>query len=33
VDRIIVATAMQLQAKLLTADDRLRKSRLVETVW
>lgn len=32
-DRIIVATAIKLQAKLVTADDHLRKSRLVETVW
>ena len=32
-DRIIVATAIRLQAKLVTADDRLGKSRLVETVW
>lgn len=32
-DRIIVATAMTLQAKLVTADDRLRRSRQVETVW
>lgn len=32
-DRIIVATAMQLQARLLTADDRLRESQPVETVW
>lgn len=32
-DRIIVATAMTLQAKLVTADDRLRQSRQVETVW
>lgn len=32
-DRIIVATAMQLHARLLTADERLRKARPVETVW
>lgn len=32
-DRIIVATAMTLQAKLVTADDRLRPSRQVETLW
>jgi PIN domain nuclease of toxin-antitoxin system len=32
-DRIIVATAVSLQAKLATADHRLGKSRLVETVW
>lgn len=32
-DRIIVATAITLQAKLVTADERLRQSRHVETVW
>lgn len=32
-DRIIVATACALQAKLVTADARLRRSRQVETVW
>ena len=32
-DRIIVATAMTLHARLLTADDRLRQSQKVETVW
>ncbi len=32
-DRLIVATAIQLQAKLVTADSRLRDARLVETVW
>jgi PIN domain nuclease of toxin-antitoxin system len=32
-DRIIVATAMTLHAKLVTADDRLRQARKVETVW
>jgi PIN domain nuclease of toxin-antitoxin system len=32
-DRMIVATAMQLQARLVTADDRLRRVRQVETVW
>lgn len=32
-DRIIVATAMTLQAKLVTADARLRRSRPVETIW
>lgn len=32
-DRIIVATAMTLQAKLVTADDRLRRLRQVDTVW
>lgn len=31
--RIIVATALQLRARLLTADDRLRRSRPVDTVW
>ena len=31
--RIIVATAMTLQAKLVTADDRLRRLRQVDTVW
>jgi PIN domain nuclease of toxin-antitoxin system len=32
-DRIIVATAVKLQARLVTADDRLRLTRKVETVW
>ena len=32
-DRIIVATAMTLQAKLVTADDRLRRLRQLDTVW
>ncbi|OGA40256.1 MAG: hypothetical protein A3G24_27505 [Betaproteobacteria bacterium RIFCSPLOWO2_12_FULL_62_13] len=32
-DRIIVATALTLHAKLVTADDRLRQSQKVETVW
>ena len=32
-DRIIVATAMTLQAKLVTADNRLRRLRQVDTVW
>lgn len=32
-DRIIVATAVKLQARLVTADDRLRRSARVETVW
>ena len=32
-DRIVVATAIKLQAKLVTADGRLGESRLVETVW
>lgn len=32
-DRIIVATAVKLQARLVTADNRLRQSRRVETVW
>jgi PIN domain nuclease of toxin-antitoxin system len=32
-DRIIVATAIKLQAKLVSADGRLGESRLVETIW
>lgn len=32
-DRIILATAIELKAKLVTADDRLRQSPRVETVW
>ncbi len=32
-DRIIVATAIQLRSRLVTADDRLRQSRRVDTVW
>ena len=32
-DRIIVATAIELRAKLVTADDRLWQSHQVETVW
>lgn len=32
-DRIIVATAVMLKAKLVTADERLRQTRQVETVW
>jgi PIN domain nuclease of toxin-antitoxin system len=32
-DRIIVATAVKLQARLVTADDRLHLTRKVETVW
>jgi PIN domain nuclease of toxin-antitoxin system len=32
-DRIITATAVTLQAKLVTADERLRKSSHVATVW
>ena len=32
-DRIIVATALVLEAKLVTADERLSRSRRVETVW
>jgi PIN domain nuclease of toxin-antitoxin system len=32
-DRIIVATALDLKAKLVTADARLRQSHRVETVW
>lgn len=32
-DRIIVATAIELKAKLVTADTRLQQSARVETVW
>ena len=32
-DRIIVATAIDLKAELVTADARLRRSHRVETVW
>ena len=32
-DRIIVATAIVLEAKLVTADERISRSRRVETVW
>ena len=32
-DRIIVATALDSRAKLVTADKRLRASRIVATVW
>ena len=32
-DRIITATAIALRARLITADERLRKSSLVESVW
>ncbi len=32
-DRIILATALTLRAKLVTADERLRESRSVVTVW
>lgn len=32
-DRIIVATAITLQAKLVTADNRLRRLRQVDTIW
>ena len=32
-DRIIAATAIQLRSRLVTADDRLRQSRRVDTVW
>jgi PIN domain nuclease of toxin-antitoxin system len=32
-DRIIVATAQEIGAKLVTADARLRESGVVETIW
>lgn len=32
-DRIIVATAKLLNAKVITKDDKIRASKLVETVW
>jgi len=32
-DRIILATAVTLEAKLVTADERLSSSRRVETIW
>jgi PIN domain nuclease of toxin-antitoxin system len=32
-DRIIVATAKILNAKLITKDRRIRESEIVETVW
>ena len=32
-DRIIVATALELRVPLATRDDRIRASKLVETVW
>lgn len=32
-DRIIVATARLLNAKLITKDDKIKKSKIVETVW
>lgn len=32
-DRIIVATAMEARAPLATRDERIRSSRLVETLW
>ncbi len=33
VDRIIIATALDAQVRLVTGDDRIRKSGLVETIW
>jgi len=32
-DRIVVATAKLLNAKLITKDDKIRISRIVETIW
>ena len=32
-DRIIAATAIVLETKLVTADERLSKSRRIETIW
>lgn len=32
-DRIIVATSKILNAKLITKDDKIKKSKIVETVW
>lgn len=32
-DRIIVATAIALKARLVTADHRLRKNAQVDTIW
>ena len=32
-DRIVVATSQILKAKLITKDDKIKKSRVVETVW
>ncbi len=32
-DRIIVATARLLDAKLITKDDEIKKSKIVETIW
>lgn len=32
-DRIIVATALELGAALVTRDERIRRNKLVETIW
>ena len=32
-DRIVVATSQILRAKLITKDDKIKKSKIVETVW
>jgi PIN domain nuclease of toxin-antitoxin system len=32
-DRIIVATAKLLNARLITKDEKIRNSKIVETVW
>jgi PIN domain nuclease of toxin-antitoxin system len=32
-DRIIAATAIDLKAKLVTSDERLREAKLVQTIW
>lgn len=32
-DRIIVATALELRAALVTKDERIRSSKLVQTIW